>query len=171
MSNTTTILPPATYSSQDFFDIEKLIRTDPFFYDKLEKCIKRIVDLQKQLRVSNSDTLQKLYHEAFHEYLSLTNFNISPLLGYYYPTYPLGTPYSLKDFPFAHIFYALNVGANCSTIFKGSRQISKCVTGDTMCTFKNKNTGQIVKLSIKEFFDYIKSHSHLPQETERQPLQ
>lgn len=109
-----------------FFDIEYLIRTNPFFYDKLEKSIKNLMQLYERYKTQGKNSVyKKLYFEAFFDYLKLTNFNISPLLGYYYPTYPLGTPYSLKDFPFAHIYYNLNIGSNCTTVFKGSRQIAK----------------------------------------------
>lgn len=154
----TTTLPAATSdSSGGFFDIEKLIRTDAFFFDKVEKAVKHLMKMYDQLKVSYSDQNLKLYREAFFDYLKLTHFSISPLLGYYYPKYPLGTPLSLKDFPFAHIFYNLNIGPSCSTVFRGSRQISKCCTGDTICRFKNKKTGQVVTMSLEDFFKHQKT--------------
>lgn len=151
--NSSTVLPPATYDyAGGFFDIEKLLRTDSFFFDKVEKAVKRLIKMHEQLKTSASDQNLKLYKEAFFDYLKLTHFSISPLLGYYYPTYPLGTPLSLKDFPFAHIFYNLNIGPTCSTVFRGSRQISKCCRANTMCKFRHKKTGKIIEMPIEKFF-------------------
>lgn len=56
--------------------------------------------------------------------MKMTNYNIGPFLGYYFPKYPTGkTPMSLRDYPFSYTFYDLNIGA--SVTYRGSRQISK----------------------------------------------
>jgi hypothetical protein len=43
------------------------------------------------------------------------------------------------------------------SILLASRQMSKCVTGDSMITVRNDKTGQEMKISIEEFHEM---HQH-----------
>ena len=147
---------PGAEVSKYFFDIEKLIRTDPIFRAKLEKSVKNVIATSEALHKKNDTKSKQIHNEALMDYLKLTRFHLSPLLGYYYPTYPMGTPFSLKNFPFAHIFYSFNVGAGCFTVYRGSRQISKCVDGRTICKFRHKPSGKIIEMPIQEFYKMCK---------------
>lgn len=134
-----------------FQDFEHKLRTDPVYYDKVQHAIQAIQNTYDYTRAHNSG--YNLHHEAIMDYLKLTNFNLSPLLGFYFPKYPGVTPYSLKDFPFAHCYYNLNIGPGAFTVFRSSRQIGKCVAPETKITVRNKTTGEVKTMTISEFHD------------------
>lgn len=136
-----------------FLDFEYQLRTNPAFYNKIEKAIKRIISTSKEMHKSNRHKAD--YLDALKSYLEISNFNISPLLGYYYPNYPDG-PYSLKDFPFAHAYYTLNLGENSYCVYRGSRQIGKCLTTNNLCKIRNKKTGEVMKMPIGKVFELAK---------------
>ena len=104
-----------------FIDFEHKIRTDSAYRDKIYKAIATMQETAKE--ATRSEKHRKLHEEAVMDYLKVSNFNITPLLGYYFPNYPEGKPYSLRDFPFAHCYYTLNLGHNSSTTFRCGRQI------------------------------------------------
>lgn len=149
-------------TSDIFFDFEYLLRTEKLFQLKIEKAVSNIIKTNNDvLRNGSQLKYKRLRDEAFFEYLKLSRFNITPLLGYFFPRYPSMDPFSLKDHPYAHVLYNLNVGLDSSTTIRGSRQIGKCVIGDTLCKFRHKFTGKIVILSIKKFYDSVASE-HIP---------
>ena len=132
-----------------FLDFEFKMRKDPAFRSKIESAVKKIQAAYKDL--PKGVKYREIYKQALHEYLVISDFNLAPLLGYYYPNYPDG-PYSLKDFPFAHCYYMLNLGENSYTTLRGSRQIGKCVHGNTKIRIKNKKNGLIKTVSIKDLY-------------------
>lgn len=145
------------FSSSDFFDFEFEIRNNTMFADKVNAAIHNIIKTNDDLkRNAGQAKYRALRDEAFTEYLKLTKFNITPLLGYFFPKYPTVKPFSLQNYPFAHVFYNLNLGGNSFTCIKGSRQISKCVTGDTIIKVRNKRTKEIKEISLQDFFRLTK---------------
>lgn len=138
-----------------FFDYELKIRTEPFYRQRVQDAAELLIKTSKD--ITKGAKYKKLYEEALVEFLHLTRFNLSPLLGYYYPRYPDGNPYSLKDFPFANIYYSLNIGAGSSTVYRASRQIGKCLNINNLCKFRNKRTGEVVTMPIGEFFEKTKN--------------
>ncbi len=66
------------------FDIEKLIRTDPIFRAKLEKSVKDVIATSAALHKKNDTKSKQIRNETLMDYLRLTRFHLSPLLGYYY---------------------------------------------------------------------------------------
>lgn len=106
-----------------FHDFEYEIRTNSAYRNQVEAAIKQLDSSYKYALQHN--TGYEEHQAALTNYLKLTHFNVSPLLGYYFPKYPLGTPFTLKDFPFAHCYYTLNIGPGCYSVFRGSRQIAK----------------------------------------------
>lgn len=137
-----------------FFDFEYQLRTNPKFRSKLEKAIENIMlahkDMHKDLKH------KQIFQEALQEYLQVSKFNIAPLLGYYYPNYPDG-PYTLKDFPFAHCYYTLNLGEGSFSVYRGSRQIGKCFYINNLCKLRNKKTGEVIELPIEKVFELAKN--------------
>lgn len=136
-----------------FLDFEYQMRTNPVFRDKILKSVENIMKTHKDMHRSLKH--KDAYKQAILEYLNVSHFNLAPLLAYYYPNYP-DSNYTLKDFPFAHCYYQLNLGENSYTCLRGSRQIGKCVYKDTKIKIRNKKTGEIKELPIGEFHDSIK---------------
>lgn len=138
-----------------FLDFEYKIRTDSAYRDKVYGALETMQKTAKD--ATKSEKHRKLREEAVMEYLKVSHFNIAPLLGYYYPHYPEGTPYSLKDFPFAHCYYTLNLGPNSSTTFRCGRQIGKCIDKASIVRIRNKQTGEIKTLSCTSLYNLKKS--------------
>lgn len=138
-----------------FHDFEYELRTNPGYRDKVQKAV---VDLDKAYKYTLAhNTGYKEHQEALLEYLRISRFNVTPLLGFYFPRYPGNSPYSLKDFSFAHCYFTLNIGPGSFTVFRGSRQIGKSVFGDTMLRVRNKKTGEISEIPIGELFELHKA--------------
>jgi hypothetical protein len=138
-----------------FLDFEYKIRTDSAYRDKVYGALETMQKTAKD--ATKSEKHRKLHEEAVLEYLKVSHFNIAPLLGYYYPHYPEGTPYSLKDFPFAHCYYTLNLGPNSSTTFRCGRQIGKSCSSSSRVTIRNKSTGKVLHLTCGELYNMKKS--------------
>jgi hypothetical protein len=137
-----------------FLDFEYQMRKDPIFRDKIIKSVDNIVKTHKDMHKSLKH--KEAYKSAIQDYLNVSQFNLAPLLAYYYPNYPDG-PYTLKDFPFAHCYYQLNLGEGSYTVLRGSRQIGKCVSKNTNIKIRNKKTGEILTMPIGEFHEKIKN--------------
>lgn len=137
-----------------WIDFEYQLRKNPAFRSKIEKAIKAIQDTFKDMHKDNKH--RKLYIDAINNYLQISNFNLAPLLPYYYPNYPDG-PYTLKDFPFAYCYYALNLGEGSYNVLRGSRQIGKCLYTNSLCKIRNKKTGETKEITIGELFKLAKN--------------
>lgn len=140
-----------------FIDFEYKIRTDSAYRDKIYNAIDTMQKTAKE--ATRSEKHRKLHEEAVLDYLRASNFNITPLLGYYFPNYPEGRPYSLRDFSFAHCYYTLNLGHNSSTVFRCGRQIGKSLNPLSKIRIRNKKTGEITETTCGEMFDMIKHKS------------
>ena len=140
-----------------FIDFEYKIRTDSAYRDKISNAIDTMQKTAKE--ATRSEKHRKLHEEAVLDYLRASNFNITPLLGYYFPNYPEGKPYSLRDFSFAHCYYTLNLGHNSSTVFRCGRQIGKSLNPLSKIRIRNKKTGEINEITCGEMFDMIKHKS------------
>ena len=137
-----------------FLDFEYQMRTNSAFRDKILKAVNNIIKTHKDMHRSLKH--KAAYKQAIQDYLEVSHFNLAPLLAYYYPNYP-DSNYTLKDFPFAHCYYQLNLGENSYTVLRGSRQIGKCLHTNNLCKFKNKKTGEVVIMPIGEFHEKIKN--------------
>ena len=123
---------------------------------KITEAIQKFAKANDDVRKYGSQQKYKqIRDEAFFDYLKLSHFNITPLLGYFFPKYPTLSPFSLKDYPFAHVLYNLNLGSDSSTTIKGSRQISKCISPNMKCKFKNKRDNKEYEMTIEEFFTLV----------------
>lgn len=106
-----------------FFDYEASLRLDLPFRHKLETLVGRLQILTEKTRTNvkykpelQSCILQLLEH---------TNYNLSPLLPYYFPKYPKNQPFSLHNFPYAYALFNLAFGRESFMCIKGSRQTIK----------------------------------------------
>lgn len=137
-----------------FEDFEFKLRKDSAFRTKIATSIVKLKNTyQDALKNPNR---MKFHKEALMDYLKVSNFNLSPLLGFYFPSYPEG-PFSLANFPFAHAYYTLNIGPGAYTVYRGSRQIGKSLSFNNLCKVRNKTTGNQLLINIGEFFDKVKN--------------
>ena len=137
-----------------FQDFEFNIRTNPNYRSKIYTAVDKIARTYKDSLKNPS--MKKYHQEALVDYLKISNFNLSPLLGFYFPNYPDFEPYSLKAFPFAHCYYTLNIGPGAFSVFRGSRQIGKSCIYSTKVKIKNKKTGEIRIISMGDLFNMAK---------------
>lgn len=138
-----------------FLDFEYQMRKNPEFRDKIIKAVQNIQKTHSEMHKSFKH--REAYKHAIEDYLQISGFNLSPLLGFYYPKYPANESYSLKDFPFAHCYYQLNLGENSYNVLRGSRQIGKCLCTNNLCKIRNKKTGKIVNIEIGKIFEILKN--------------
>ena len=142
-----------------FLDFEYQMRNNPAFRDKIINAVKEIQHTYSEM--NKSARHREAYKQAIEHYLEVSQFNLSPLLGFYYPKYPGYEPYSLRDFPFAHCYYQLNLGENSYNVLRGSRQIGKCLCYNNLCKLRNKKTGDTVNIRIGELFEKLKNNKRI----------
>lgn len=136
-----------------FEDFEFKLRKDSAFRTKIATSIVKLKNTyQDALKNPNK---MKFHKEALMDYLKVSNFNLSPLLGFYFPAYPEG-PFSLANFPFAHAYYTLNIGPGAYTVYRGSRQIGKSLSALNHCIIRNKETKIALNIGIGDFFNNVK---------------
>lgn len=109
--------------SNTFFDYELALRQDTRFQHGLHD---RAVKCAKYTELARANPRYKPDSDAaIMDLLRYTNFNLTPLLGYYFPRYPRTEPFSLKNFPYAYAMFNLTFGRDSVMCIKGSRQIIK----------------------------------------------
>lgn len=106
-----------------FLDLEYKIRKDSRYADQLARLCLRMDKYQKM--AVHDLRMREPLRQTIMDMLEHTEYNLSPLLGYYFPAYPKHKPFSLVNFPHAHAFFNINLGRGAYTVFRGSRQIIK----------------------------------------------
>lgn len=124
-----------------FFDLQKKLTTDQNFCEKVKELMS---DVATAYARGNVDMVKKKNTEL----LKLCAFNPSLLLPYFYPDFLDGEPMTLWTRP--HAFAMMAMIPNGSLTIAASRQIGKCVGGDTLVDAD----GEI--LPIKELFNRCK---------------
>lgn len=91
------------------------------------------------------------------------DYNPSLLLPYFYPDFLDGEPMTLWSRP--HAFAMMALIPNGSLTIAASRQIGKCVTGDTK-VFVEKDKGGVMPVPMKELFEELREKKQLQSEKE-----
>lgn len=107
-----------------YLDLELKVRTDGAFRHKLMQLSRDLIGYYELSQ--RQEKYLKVYQDRLYEIVEFCQFNLSFLVGYYFPAYPKDKPLSLADYPFAFQLMALQVGGFLCV--KGSRQISKSTT-------------------------------------------
>ena len=105
-----------------FFDLQRELTTNPDFADDLQKIMSKIITAD-----SNND-LEKS-KQALTDLLIKCDFNPSLLLPYFFPAFTDAGPMTLWSRP--HAFAMMAHIPNGVLTVAASRQIGKCICGDT----------------------------------------
>mgnify|MGYP006428120945 CR=1 FL=1 len=103
------------------FDFEYNYRTDGDYKEKVKHVANNLHYYTTKAKSNQKYNSQK--KKYLKELSQLVDYNLAPFLEHYFPAYPKGNPFSLKDFPFAYIFYAKLF--YCTLTCRSGRQVSK----------------------------------------------
>ena len=110
-------------NANTFFDYELMLRKDLKFQQNLRSQAIKCSQLAESSK--RNPNHKKELDKQIIKLLHMTNFNLAPLLGFYFPRYPRTEPFSLKNFPYAYAMFNLTFGRESVLCIKGSRQIIK----------------------------------------------
>lgn len=130
-----------------YFDLYKELTTNVDFINKVSKIMKAI-----ELADKSRDFEAGRYH--IHELLKVCEFNASLLVPLFFPKYPEFTPMTLWTRP--HSFSMMAFTLLGSMTCQASRQVGKCVSGDTVVTIRTKDG--TCDTSVKDLFDESERH-------------
>lgn len=131
-----------------FFDLQKSITTDTDFIDKIQGIQDK---MQKAADANDDDEFR--YQQLL--LLRACDFNPSLLVPYFFPKYPNDKPMNFWARP--HAFSMMAFIPNGTLTIQASRQIGKCVDGNTKVTTKTKNN--INTQTLKDIFYEAKTNS------------
>lgn len=141
-----------------YFDLYRELTSNVDFINKITKIMKSI-----ELASKARDFEAGRYH--IHELLQACEFNASLLVPLFFPKYPEFTPMTLWTRP--HAFSMMAFTLLGSMTCQASRQVGKCVAGNTVVTVRTKDGTQ--DMSIRDLFDESEHHAGSePQSPERQ---
>ena len=139
-----------------FFDLYKAITQDPDFKRKVQKQIYLIDEAEKKGdREARGVAIMGL--------LRLCDYNLSLLVPFFFPNFSNGKPMSLSARPHAYAMMAM--GANLTLTVQASRQVGKCVSGDTeilIATTPETELRQCQTQSLQSLFEDAKRDASLP---------
>ena len=127
-----------------FFDLQRALMNDPDFADEIQKTLVKLLTA-----TSNSDIAQQT--KLFTALLKKCDFNPSLFLPYFFPNFSDGEPMTLWKYP--HSFSMMALIPNGSLTVCASRQVGKCLHGDTEVTVKfTQESQEPVSLSLEDMF-------------------
>lgn len=130
-----------------FFDLHKHLTLDASFRNKIERAQKKYQQAYKARQVTAS-------REYLADFMRLCHCNPGLLVPHFFPSYPKNKPLSLSSRTFTYAM--MGVTPSSSIVFQGSRQVGKCVAGDTKLTTKRAD-GAVQQETIKNLFDNAKA--------------
>ena len=130
-----------------FFDLQRELTTNTTFINKAQRLMDGITKAERAGEVEDMK-------ENMKELLTLCEFNPSLLVPYYFPKFPDQDPMTLWSRP--HAFAMMSFTINGSLTIQASRQVGKCITGDTEVTVLNEVTGKTCKESMASLFNSAK---------------
>lgn len=132
-------------TSSIYSDLYKDLTTNPDFCNKISKILK---DIELADKAGNMEAAKQHVQDL----LVACNFNASLLVPYFFPRFPEFEPMTLWTRP--HSFSMMGLTLLGSLTVQASRQIGKCVDGNT--ELQVKINGSEKKLTIKELFNRSK---------------
>lgn len=130
-----------------FFDLQKALTTDVKFIGKIERVLKTL-----QLAEKAGDK-EAWRHEALN-LLRLCDYNPALFSSYYFPRFYRGKAMNFWSRP--HAFAMLALGANLTLTIQASRQIGKCLSGETAITIKHDTADRTRSCTLRDLFEETK---------------
>jgi len=103
------------------FDLHHKLTNDLRFNHKLTGLLRKLV--AANIQIKTKPAAKKIVGDTVKQILELCQYNLSPLVPFYFPTFDSGRPFTFKDHPFAMALY--DVRPLSITTLRGSRQIGK----------------------------------------------
>lgn len=129
-----------------FFDLHKELNTNVEFINRVQKEMQDINNAQE-----SGDNTAVTFHVA--NLLRMCDYNPAILTPYYFPNFAKGKPMTLWSRP--HAVAMMSVIPTGELTVQASRQIGKCVAGDTKLQIRDDSTGTESTITIEELFDSI----------------
>lgn len=126
-----------------FFDLHKKVTTDSAFANRMHELLTYIAKADKLKRPKERD-------KAIAQLLRECRYNPSFLVPLYFPKFSSNKPMTLWSRP--HAIAMMSIAPNASITIQSSRQIGKCLTGDTKmkCRIGDDRPREI---TLKELFE------------------
>lgn len=133
------------YDDEDnaFFDLHKKMTTDATFAGRIEEYLKYIHKADVMGKFKERD-------KATEGLLRECRYNPSCLVPMFFPKFNNNKPMSLWSRP--HAIAMMSIAPNASITIQSSRQIGKCLTGDTLLHCKD-SSGTVSDIPIGQLFD------------------
>lgn len=125
-----------------FFDLHKKVTTDSAFANRMHELLTYIAKADKLNRHKERD-------QAVMQLLRECRYNPSFLVPMYFPKFSANKPMTLWSRP--HAIAMMSIAPNASITIQSSRQIGKCLTGDTVVRCKTASGEQ--DITLKDLFD------------------
>lgn len=129
-----------------FFDLQKELTTNQAFAQHVQGLLNKIAYAEK-----SGDRAE--VEGAVTNLIIQCRCNPGLLVPYFFPKYPDDEPMTLWSRP--HTFAMMALSSNTSLVVQASRQVGKCLTGDTEINVRNTD-GVAEKISMKNFFEDVK---------------
>lgn len=129
-------------TSAIYSDLYKDLTTNPDFCNKISKILK---DIELADKAGNMEAAKQHVQDL----LVACNFNASLLVPYFFPRFPEFEPMTLWTRP--HSFSMMGLTLLGSLTVQASRQIGKCVDGNTELHVKIDDSEKV--MSIKDLFN------------------
>lgn len=131
-----------------FFDLQKVLTTNPAFASKAEGMVKKI------MAAARAGDKAAMGHEM-HQLLLLCDFNATLLIPFFFPHFPDQDPMTLLTRP--HAIAMMACVPNGSVTVCASRQIGKCLSGLTFLPLRTAGAETVENTTISSIFDEAKS--------------
>lgn len=110
------------------FDLYNKLMTEAAFSARLEKLSTELAHAERKAEASGGGS--DLVRDILLDIYRMCDFNSGLLVPYFFNRYPETAPLSLLSRPFMFEMLKMQIGG--STTIRASRQIGKCVDGDTI---------------------------------------
>lgn len=132
-------------SKEKFSDLHKALTQNPDLHRAIQRQVYLIDEADRKGDVEARKT-------ALLNLLRLCDYNLSMLVPYFFPKFIGNKPMSLAARP--HSYAMMTTGANLTLTIQASRQVGKCLAGNTKLHCKVDGNEQV--MTIEELFEDAK---------------
>lgn len=136
--------------TEKYFDLQKALTTDPKFIARVERIMKAMLLAEKEGN-------KTAWRNEVLELLRVCDYNPALLSSYYFPKFIRGKPMTFWSRP--HAFAMLAMGANLTLTVQASRQIGKCLSGETVIDVRHDDADRTRSCTLRDLFEETKAAS------------
>lgn len=130
-----------------FFDLQKALTTDVKFIGKIERVL-------RALQLAEKEGNKEAWRQEALNLLRLCDYNPALFSSYYFPRFYRGKAMNFWSRP--HAFSMLALGANLTLTIQASRQVGKCLSGETAIDVRHDDAGRTRSCTLRDLFEETK---------------